>query len=131
MTTGGVDKTSTALLHSVHAEVTLRSAVVPGRLLMVTLREAWHWAFGKHEPRPPDPDRTVEAGWVPQWMAPMIVEELRAQGIPAVTTDDYSLNPYMNSREPMARVFVTEDRSAEARDVMTDILGHPPAHRRI
>jgi hypothetical protein len=37
----------------------------------------------------------------------------------------------MNSREPMARVFVTEDRKAEAREVMTDLLGHPPAHRRI
>jgi hypothetical protein len=37
----------------------------------------------------------------------------------------------MNSREPMARVFVTEDRKAEAREVMADILGHPPAQRRI
>jgi hypothetical protein len=98
---------------------------------MPTFRSAWHWVFGKHEPKPPDPDRTVEAGWVPQWMAPMIVEELNAQGVPAVTTDDYNLNPYMNSREPMARVFVTEDRKAEAREVMTDILGHPPAQRRI
>ena len=98
---------------------------------MPTFRSAWHWVFGKHEPKPPNPDRTVEAGWVPQWMAPMIVDELNAQGIPAVTTDDYNLNPYMNSREPMARVFVTEDRKAEAREVMTDILGHPPAQRRI
>jgi hypothetical protein len=31
----------------------------------------------------------------------------------------------------MARVFVTEDRKAEAREVMGDILGHPPAQRRI
>ena len=98
---------------------------------MATFRGAWHWVFGKHEPKPPNPDRTVEAGWVPQWMAPMIVDELNTQGIPAVTTDDFNLNPYMNSREPMARVFVTEDRQAEAREVLTDILGHPPAQRRI
>jgi hypothetical protein len=98
---------------------------------MPTFRSAWHWVFGKHEPKPADPNRTVEAGWVPQWMAPMIVEELVAQGIPAVTTDDFNLNPYMNSREPMARVFVTEDRKDEAREVITDILGHPPAQRRI
>ena len=98
---------------------------------MPTFRSAWHWVFGKHEPRPPNPDRTVDAGWVPQWMAPMIVDELNAQGIPAVTTDDYNLNLYMNRREPMARVFVTEDRKVEAREVMTDILGHPPAQRRI
>ncbi len=93
---------------------------------MPTFRGAWHWVFGKHEPKPPNPDRTVEAGWVPQWMAPMIVDELKAQGVPAVTTDDYNLNPYMNSREPMARVFVTEDRKAEAREIMTEILGHRP-----
>jgi len=102
-----------------------------GEQRVLTLRGAWNWVFGKHLPKPPDPDRTVEAGWVPQWMAPMIVDELNAQGIPAVTTDDFNLNPYMNSREPMARVFVTEDRKAEAREVMGDILGHPPAQRRI
>ena len=43
------------------------------------IRRAWNWVFGKHPPRPPDPDRTVEAGWVPQWMAPMIVDELNAE----------------------------------------------------
>lgn len=103
----------------------------PGRraVTMATLRGAWNWVFGKHPPRPPDPDRTVEAGWVPQWMAPMVVEELSAQRIPAVTTDDFNLNPMMSSREPMARIFVTEDRRAEAREVMTAILGHPPATR--
>jgi hypothetical protein len=98
---------------------------------MPTFRSAWHWVFGKHLPTPPDPDRTVEAGWIPQWMAPMIVDELNAQGIPAVTSDDYNLNPLMSSREPMARVFVTEDRKIEAREVITDILGHPPATRQI
>ena len=96
---------------------------------MPTFRSAWHWVFGKHLPNPPDPDRTVEAGWVPQWMAPMIVEELKTQGIPAVSTDDFVLNPMLHSREPMSRVFVTEDRKAEAREVMTDILGYPPTIR--
>jgi hypothetical protein len=126
-----MDKRITSLVHSVHVADTLRPRALDGPELMPTFRSAWHWVFGKHEPKPPNPDRTVEAGWVPQWMAPMIVDELNAQGVPAVTTDDYNLNPYMNSREPMARVFVTEDRKAEAREIMTDILGHPPAHRRI
>jgi hypothetical protein len=98
---------------------------------MPTFGSAWHWVFGKHLPKPPDPDRTVEAGWIPQWMAPMIVEELNVQGIRAVASDDYSLNPLMTSREPMARIFVTEDRKAEAREVMTDLLGYPPAAREI
>ena len=96
-----------------------------------TFRYAWNWVFGKHPPKPPNPDRTVEAGWVPQWMAPMIVEELNAQGVPAVTTDDFGLNPSMYTTEPMARIFVTEDRKAEAREVITEILGHPPGQRRL
>jgi hypothetical protein len=54
---------------------------------------------------------------------------LNTQGIPAVSTDDFVLNPMLHSREPMARVFVTEDRKAEAREVMTDILGYPPTIR--
>ncbi len=91
-----------------------------------TFREAWHWVFGKHAPKPPDPERTVEAGWVPQWMAPMVVDELTGQGIPAVAADDFGLNPMMHQREAMARIFVTEDRRAEAVEVMTDVLGHPP-----
>lgn len=94
-----------------------------------TAREAWHWFFGKHPPKPPDPERTVEAGWVPQWMAPMVVDELAAQGIPAVAADDFGLNPMMHQREAMARIFVTEDRRREAREILTDILGHPPATR--
>lgn len=91
-----------------------------------TLRGAWNWVFGKHPPRPADPDRTIEAGWVPQWMAPMVIDELAAQGIPAVSTDDFGLNPLMHQREVMARVFVTEDRRDDAVAVLTDILGHAP-----
>jgi len=31
----------------------------------------------------------------------------------------------------MARIFVTEDRKAEARELITEILGHPPGQRRL
>ncbi len=96
-----------------------------------TAREAWHWFFGKHPPKPPDPERTVEAGWVPQWMAPMIVDELDAQGIRAVAADDFGLNPLMHQREAMSRIFVTEDRKDAAVGVITDVLGHPPWTRDI
>ena len=53
---------------------------------MPTFRSAWHWIFGTHLPRPPDPERTVEAGWVPMWQAPMLVDELVTAGIQAVWT---------------------------------------------
>jgi hypothetical protein len=37
----------------------------------------------------------------------------------------------MYSREPMARIFVTEDRKADARVIIEDITGHPPPARHL
>lgn len=98
---------------------------------MGALRVAWTWLTGPRAPRPPDPDRTVEAAWVPLWQSQMICDELNAEGVPAVVTEDYGLNPLMSTREPMARIFVTEDRREEAEAMITDILGHEPKHRDI
>jgi len=97
---------------------------------MPTFRSAWHWVFGKHPPRPPDPGRTVEAAWVPFWQAQMLVDELVADGIPAVMTEDFGVTVTMYSRETMARIFVTEDRKAEAEALIEEITGIPPAHRK-
>jgi hypothetical protein len=104
-----------------------RAAVERG---MPTFRSAWHWVFGKHAPRPPDPERTVEAAWVPFWQAQMIVDELVAEGIPAVMTEDFGVTVTVYSRETMARIFVTEDRKAEAEALIEEITGIPPAHRK-
>jgi len=98
---------------------------------MPTFRSAWHWVFGKHLPKPPNPERTVEAAWIPFWQAQMIVDELVAEGIPAVMTEDFSIHLTMYSREPMARIFVTEERKADARAVIEDITGTPPATRKL
>jgi hypothetical protein len=92
-------------------------------------RSLWNWAFGKHEPRPPDPGRTVEAAWVPTWQAQMLTDELVAEGIPAVVTDDFGMYITTYSREPMSRIFVTEDRLAEAEALIEEITGDPPRHR--
>ncbi|NQY58085.1 MAG: DUF2007 domain-containing protein [Ilumatobacteraceae bacterium] len=98
---------------------------------MGAMRDAWQWVFGKHLPKPPDPERTVEAAWVPQWQAPMIVDTLVAAGVPAVTSDDFGIHLLTDHRGPMARIFVTEDRQAEAQTIIEEILGHPPTTRRI
>lgn len=66
---------------------------------------------------------------MPMWQSRMITDELVAQGVPAVVTDDYSINPMMTTREPMARIFVTEDRKDEAIEIITELLGHEPRHR--
>lgn len=96
---------------------------------MPTFRSAWHWVFGKHPPRPPDPDRVVEAAWVPTWQAPMLTDELNAAGIPARMAEDYEVTVTMFSREPMSRIFVTEDRAVEAVALITEITGTEPRRR--
>ena len=98
---------------------------------MPTFRSSFHWVFGKHLPKPPNPDRTVEAAWIPFWQAQMIVDELVAEGIPAVMAEDFSIHLTMYSREPMARIFVTEDRKADAQAIIEDITGHPPPARHL
>jgi hypothetical protein len=94
-----------------------------------TFSELWDWIRGRDPVAPPSPDKTVEAAWLPQWISRMVTEELVAADIPAVVVDDFNINLTMYSREPMARIFVTEDRAAEAKELVEDILGHPPRHR--
>lgn len=94
-----------------------------------TPRELWDWILGRDPLDPPNPDKTVEAAWLPQWLSRMVTEELVAAGIPAVVVDDFNINLTMYSREPMSRIFVTEDRQAEARELVGEILGHEPRRR--
>jgi len=98
---------------------------------MPTLRSAWHWVFGKHPPKPPDPERVVEAAWVPMWQSQMLTEELNAAGIPAVVNEEFTVHLTMYSRQPMARIFVTEDRLREAEDLIEEITGVQPTHRKL
>lgn len=93
------------------------------------LGQFWDYFWRSADEDTADPERSVEAAWLPMWQSRMITDELVASGIPAVVTDDFNLNMTMYSREPMARIFVTEDRLAEAAAVIEEILGHPPRHR--
>ncbi len=93
------------------------------------LGQFWDYFWRKSDENTADPDRSVEAAWLPLWMSQMVTDELVASGIPAVVTDDFNLNMTMYSREPMARIFVTEDRYAEAAELIEDTLGPPPRHR--
>lgn len=93
------------------------------------LGQFWDYFWRKDDEDTPDAGRSAEAAWLPLWQSQMITDELVASGIPAVVTDDFNLNMTMYSREPMARIFVTEDRLAEAVEIIEEILGHPPRHR--
>ncbi len=89
----------------------------------------WEYLWRTGDEDTADPDRSVEAAWLPMWQSQMVTDELIESGIPAVVTDDFNLNMTMYSREPMARIFVTEDRHGEAVELIEEILGHPPRHR--
>jgi hypothetical protein len=95
------------------------------------IRRAWNWVFGKHPPRPPDPDRVTEAAWVPLWQSQMLTEELNAAGIPAAVNEEFSLHLTTYTREPMARIFVTEDRLADAEALIEALTGQRPKHRKL
>ena len=98
---------------------------------MGPIRRCWNWVFGKHPPRPPDPDRVVEAAWVPMWQSQLLAEELKAAGIPAVVNEEFTVHLTMYTREPMARIFVTEDRLRDAESVIEEVTGQRPIHRKL
>ena len=95
------------------------------------IRRAWNWVFGKHLPEPPNPDRVAEAGWVPLWQSQLLAEELRAAGIPAVVNEEFSVHLTTYTREPMARIFVTEDRLHDAEAIIEEVTGSRPIHRKL
>ena len=89
----------------------------------------FHWIFGKHPPRPIDPERTVEAAWLPMWQAQLVLHELWERDIPSVVSEDHTSHLIMTAREPMARIFVMEPVLARAEAVIEEITGWPPAHQ--
>ncbi|NBV73481.1 MAG: hypothetical protein EBR65_00695 [Actinobacteria bacterium] len=88
----------------------------------------WNWVFGKHPPRPIDPERSVEAAWLPMWQAQLVIHELWERDIPCVMSEDFTSHLRFGAREPMARIFVMEPRLADAEDVITEVTGQRPKH---
>lgn len=89
----------------------------------------WNWIFGKHPPRPPDPERSAEAAWLPLWQAQLVLHELWERDIPAVMSEDFTSHMLLGKRQPMARIFVMEPRLADAEAVIEELTGFPPAHQ--
>ena len=88
----------------------------------------FHWIFGKHPPRPPDPERSCEVAWLPLWQSQMVLHALLEHDIPAVVSEDFSSHYRGGSFQPMAWIFVMEPRRAEAEQLIEEITGYPPAH---
>ena len=51
----------------------------------------------------------------------MLADMLISEGIPAVWSEDFNIHLGTYSREPMGRIFVTEDRKAEAEEIIEDV----------
>jgi|TARA_B100001939_G_scaffold313356_1_gene297124 hypothetical protein len=87
----------------------------------------FQWVFGRHESRPPDAERSIEAAWLPLWQAQLVLHELWEREIPAVQSEDFTSHLRFGAREPMARIFVMEPRLADALDVIESVIGEEPA----
>jgi hypothetical protein len=85
----------------------------------------WHWVFGRHEPRPPRPDRVVELAWLPLWQAQLVLHHLWEAEIPVTMSEDHTAMYRFGAREPMARLYVMEVRLAAAREVMAELDVRP------
>ena len=82
----------------------------------------WNWIFGKHPPRPPDPERTVEAAWLPMWQAQLVLHELWEREVPCVVSEDFTSHWRGGSSEPILHIFVMEPRLALVTFTMIPIM---------
>lgn len=85
--------------------------------------------FGERPPRRPDPERTVEAAWLPMWQAHLVLHELWERDIPSAVSEDHTSHLRFGAREPMARIFVMEPELARAEAVIEEITGFPPTRQ--
>jgi hypothetical protein len=84
------------------------------------------WLLGRDPVRPPRPDRVVEAAWLPLWQAQLVLHALWEQDLPVTMAEDHTSLLRYAAREPMARLFVMEDRRDEVRAAIAEIIGVEP-----
>jgi hypothetical protein len=87
---------------------------------------AFDWLMGRDPIKPPNPDRVVEAAWLPLWQAQLVLHELWERELPATMAEDHTSLLRYAAREPMARIFVMEDRLVEIRAAIAEITGTEP-----
>ena len=81
----------------------------------------FHWIFGKHLPRPPDPERATLAGLVSAWEAPLVAEELARAGIGAAFNDDHTSYLTTGVIESKVQIHVMEPDAAAARHIIQSV----------
>ncbi len=86
----------------------------------------FHWIFGKHPPRPPDPERAAVAGLVSTWEVPLVAEELRRAGIEATFNDDHTSYLTTGAIESRVQVHVMEPDLAATRQIMQAVRDGSP-----
>lgn len=76
--------------------------------------------------REPDPEKVVEAAWLPLWQVHLLMPELLDREIPATFSEDHTSQLNFRSMVPMGRIFVMEPRLERARAVIEEIIGEEP-----
>lgn len=81
----------------------------------------FRWLFGKHAPRPPDPDRSATVAKVPRWQAELAIDALSEAGIDATFSDDFTAYLTTASHESTVTIFAMEPDVAAGRDVLAGL----------
>ena len=82
----------------------------------------FHWIFGKHPPRPPDPERTAVAALVLSWEAPLVADALRRAGITAALNDDHTSYLWTGAIDAKVQVHVMEPDVVAARRIIAEVI---------
>lgn len=81
----------------------------------------FHWIFGKHPPRPADPERSVGLELLPRWQAELVVQELETLGIRAAISDDQVAFRSNGRVDAGAQLFVMEPDADLARSIIAEM----------
>jgi GNAT superfamily N-acetyltransferase len=82
----------------------------------------FHWIFGKHPPRPPDPERTAVAALVSSWEAPLVADALQQAGIAAALNDDHTSYLWTGAIDAKVQVHVMEPDVVAARKIIAAVI---------
>lgn len=83
----------------------------------------FQWIFGKHVPRPPDPERSAALRVLPRWQADAAIEALTEAGITATLADNFTSYLLSTSIESTATIFVMEPDLVAGSAVVDELFG--------
>ena len=84
------------------------------------------WVFGRQPPHEPRPDHVVELAWMPLWKAQLVLHHLWECDIPVTMSEDHTAMLRFGSLEPMAHLYVMEERLEAAQTALAELEASSP-----